>query len=340
MRAVIYTGAGGPEVIGIGEVPKPEVRPKHIRVRVHAAGLNRADLIQRRGQYAAPPGWPADIPGLEYAGEVEAVRGGTRWKVGDRVMGLVGGGAQAELLAVHEDEALPIPEGLSFAEAAAIPEAFLTAYDALVTRGRLAAGERVLIHAVGSGVGTAAAQIARHLGATVLGTSRSADKLARALVYGLDVGIDTSRGGFAEAVGEPVDVILDVLGGPAFAENLGVLAPRGRLVMLGFLAGSRATADLGPILRKRLEVIGTVMRTRTLEERAPLVREFAERMLPLFDHRIEHSAPLRPVLERVYPMAELAGAHRLMEGNETFGKVVVTWDAPVGQGTGGAAARS
>ena len=241
-------------------------------------------------------------------------------------MGLVGGGAQAEMVAVHADEAMAIPDALSYAEAAAIPEAFLTAYDALVTRGRLAPGERVLIHAVGSGVGTAAAQIARHLGATVLGTSRSAEKLARALVYGLDVGIDTSRNSFAEAIGDPVHVILDVLGGPAFADNLAALAPRGRLVLLGFLAGSRATVDLGPILRKRLEVIGTVMRTRTLEERVPLVREFSERMLPLFDQRIEHAAPLRPVLERTYPMAELAEAHRLMESNETFGKVVVTWD--------------
>lgn len=325
MRAVIYDGAGGPEVITVGEVPKPEVRPEHIRVRVHAAGLNRADLLQRRGQYAAPPGWPANIPGMEYAGEVEAVRGAPRWKVGDRVMGLVGGGAQAELVTVHQDEVLPVPEGLSFAEAAAIPEAFLTAYDALVTRGRVAAGERVLIHAIGSGVGTAAAQIAKHLGATVLGTSRSADKLARALVYGLDVGIDTSRAGFRDVVGEPVDVILDVLGGPALADNLHVLAPRGRLVLLGFLAGSRTTADLGPILRKRLEVIGSVMRTRGLEERVPLVRAFAERMLPLFDQRIEHATPLRPVLERVYPMAELADAHRSLESNETFGKVVVTW---------------
>jgi putative PIG3 family NAD(P)H quinone oxidoreductase len=325
MRAVIYSGAGGPEVISIGEVPKPEVRPEHIRVRVHAAGLNRADLIQRRGQYAAPPGWPADIPGLEYAGEVEAVRGVSRWKVGDRVMGLVGGGAQAELVTVHQDEALPVPAGLSFAEAAAIPEVFLTAYDALVTRGRLAAGERVLIHAVGSGVGTAAAQIAKHLGATVLGTSRSADKLARATLYGLDIGIDTSRSAFREAVGDPVDVVLDVLGGPAFADNLAVLAPRGRLILLGFLAGGRTTADLAPILRKRLEVIGTMMRTRGLDERAPLVRAFAERMLPLFDQRIEHAAPLRPVLERTYPMTELAEAHRALESNETFGKVVVTW---------------
>jgi putative PIG3 family NAD(P)H quinone oxidoreductase len=326
MRAVIYEGAGGPEVIAIGEVPKPEVRPEHIRVRVHAAGLNRADLIQRRGQYPAPHGWPANIPGLEYAGEVEAVRPGvTRWKVGDRVMGLVGGGAQAEFVVVHQDEALPIPARLSYAEAAAIPEAFLTAYDALVTRGSLRANERVLIHAVGSGMGTAAAQIAKHLGATVLGTSRSGDKLARALVYGLDIGIDTSRTPFPDAVGEPVNVVLDVLGGPAFADNLAVLAPRGRLIMLGFLAGSTTEADLAPILRKRLEVIGTVMRTRGLEERIPLVREFAARMLPLFEPRVDQGAPLRPVLERTYPMTQLADAHRVMEGNATFGKIVVAW---------------
>jgi NADPH:quinone reductase len=326
MRAVIYEGAGGPEVITIGEVPKPEVRPEHIRVRVHAAGLNRADLIQRRGQYAAPSGWPANIPGLEYAGEVEAVRPGvTQWRVGDRVMGLVGGGAQSEFVVVHQDEALPIAAGLSYAEAAAIPEVFLTAYDALVIRGRLQARERVLIHAAGSGLGTAASQIAKHLGATVLGTSRSGDKLARALVYGLDIGIDTSRTAFREAVGEPVNVILDVLGGPVLADNLAVLAPRGRLIMLGFLAGGRTDTDLGPILRKRLEVIGTVMRTRGLEERIPLVREFGTRMLPLFEPRFGQPAALRPVLERTYPMTQLADAHRVLEGNATFGKVVVVW---------------
>ncbi len=303
MRAVIYAGAGGPEVISFGEVPNPEVQPGHIRVRVHAAGLNRADLLQRRGNYPAPKGWPANIPGLEYAGEVEAVRGGSRWKVGDRVMGLVGGGHRPRWSWCIEDEALPVPDGLSYAEAAAIPEAFLTAYDALVTRARLAPGERVLIHAVGSGLGTAAAQIAHHFGATVLGTSRSAGKLARAAVYGLDHGIDTSSGSFRDRVGEPVHVILDVLGGPAFNDNLAVLAPRGRLVMLGHLAGGRsADADLGPILRKRLEVIGTVMRTRSVEERIPLVREFTERMIPLFDQRIEHAAPLRPVVERVFPI--------------------------------------
>ncbi|MBA3659602.1 MAG: NAD(P)H-quinone oxidoreductase [Gemmatimonadales bacterium] len=325
MRAVIYSAAGGPEVIALGDVPRPEVRPGFIRVRVHAAGVNRADLLQRRGHYPAPTGWPADIPGLEYAGEVEAVRGRSRWSIGDRVMGLVGGGAMAELLVTHADEAMAIPDGMSYEEAAAVPEVFLTAYDALVTRGRLVAGERVLIHAVGSGVGTAAAQIAKHLGATVIGTSRSAGKLARSMVYGVDTGIDTSRGGFREALHELVDVVIDPLGGPALDDHLAVLAPRGRLVIIGFLAGSRTAADLAPIIKKRLEIIGTAMRSRSHEERAAVAREFSERMLPLFDRRVDQDAPLRPVLERSYPMAELAEAHRVMEANENFGKLVVRW---------------
>ena len=325
MKAVILTKPGGPEVLSIGDVPKPEVKPGYIRVLVRAAGLNRADLLQRRGQYPAPAGWPADIAGMEYAGEVEAVRDTTRWKVGDRVMGLVGGGAQAEMLTVHADEALAIPAGLGFAEAAAIPEVFLTAYDALVTRGRVRPGERVLVHAVGSGVGTAAVQIAKHLGATVIGTSRSADKLARAMVYGLDAGIDTSATPFREALTEPVNVILDSIGGPAFGDNLAVLAPRGRLVLLGFLAGSRVEADLGPMVRNRLEVIGTAMRVRTLEERSELIAEFSERMLPLFERRADQSPSLRPVLHASYPMTRVAEAHRVMEANQTFGKLVLEW---------------
>jgi putative PIG3 family NAD(P)H quinone oxidoreductase len=326
MRAAVFTGAGGPEVIRIAELPNPVVGPQQVRVRVRAAGLNRADILQRRGSYPAPHGWPADIPGLEYAGEVEVAGPGvTRWRVGDRVMGLVGGGAMAEQVVVHEDEAIAVPAQLSLEEAAAVPEAFLTAYDALAERGRLRAGERVLIHAIGSGVGTAAAQIARHMGAVVLGTSRSAAKLARAAVYGLDVGIDTSSTSFREQIGEPVNVVLDVLGGPAFADNLAVLAPRGRLVLLGFLNGPHAQVDLSPVLRKRLEVIGSVMRTRSHEERIALVREFSRAMLPLFDQRVEHGAPLRPVLERTYPMERLADAHGALERNETFGKVVAVW---------------
>jgi putative PIG3 family NAD(P)H quinone oxidoreductase len=326
MRAALFTRPGGPEVIAIGTAATPTPGANEILVRVRAAGLNRADLMQRRGQYPAPPGWPADIPGLEYAGEVAGLGEGVRrWRVGDWVMGLVGGGAQAEAVVVHEDEALRVPDGLSFAEAGAIPEAFLTAYDALTTRGRLARGEQVLIHAVGSGVGTAAVQIAKQLGATVLGTSRSADKLAKAASFGLDTGIDTSRTSFADAITEPVNVVIDVLGGPALAQNLAVLAPRGRLVLLGGLLGSKVDADFNPVLRKRLEIVGSVMRTRLHPERVEVVREFSERMLPLFDGGAQVAA-LRPVLERTVPMEQLAEAHAAMERNETFGKVVAVWN--------------
>jgi putative PIG3 family NAD(P)H quinone oxidoreductase len=321
MRAVIFDGAGGPDVIRLGEVPKPAVAPGQVRVRVHAAALNRADLVQRRGHYPAPPGWPNDIPGLEFAGEVEAVRDDvSRWDVGDRVMGLVGGGGQAEYVVVHEDELIPIPGGVDYAHAAAIPESFLTAYDALSVRARLRSGERVLIHAAGSGLGTAAAQIARRIGATVIGTSRSADKLARATVFGVDQGIDTSGGSFREAVREPVDVVLDVLGGRALADNLAVLGPRGRLVLLGLLAGSLTQIDLDLVLRKRLEMIGTVMRTRGLDERTALAREFTDVVVPLFEHGV-----LRPVVDRVIRMSEVAAAHAVLERNETFGKIVGVW---------------
>ena len=321
MRAVIFDGAGGPEVIRIAEVPKPAVAPGQVRVRVHAAALNRADLVQRRGHYPAPPGWPNDIPGLEFAGEVEAVRDDvSRWDVGDRVMGLVGGGGQAEYVVVHEDELIPIPDGVDYAHAAAMPESFRTAYDALSVRAHLRSGERVLIHAVGSGLGTAAAQIARRIGANVLGTSRNADKLARATVFGVEQGIDTSGGSFRDAVQEPVDVVLDVLGGRAFADNLAVLAPRGRLILLGVLAGSTAHIDLDLMLRKRLEVIGTVMRTRGLDERTALAREFTDVIVPLFEHGV-----LRPVVDRVIRMSEVAAAHAALERNETFGKVVAVW---------------
>jgi len=219
---------------------------------------------------------------------------------------------------VHQDEAIAIPAALSFVEAAAVPEAFLTAYDGLMARGRLARGERVLIHAVGSGVGTAATQLVRHYGATALGTSRQPAKLARAREYGLEIGIDTSGGSFRDQVGDPVHVILDVLGGPALADNLAVLAPLGRLVMLGHLQGNQADVSLEPILRKRLTVVGSVMRTRSLEERIALVADFSAQVLP-------HFPPLRAVIGSTLPMSDLALAHSAMERDESFGKTVLTW---------------
>ena len=340
MRAIVHRGSGGVEVLSLQTVPDPEPGPGQLRVRVYASGLNRADILQRRGAYPAPPGWPADIPGLEYAGAVDLLGPGvTRWKAGDRVMGLVGGGAHAEFVVVHESEVLPVVSRHLWPEAAAVPEAFLTAYDALSTRGRLQLGERVLIHAVASGVGTAAIQLAREIGATVLGTSRTAAKLERLGALGLDVGIDTSRRSFREQIETPVDVILDVLGGPAFADHLELLAPRGRLVMLGFLQGPETPAiSLNLILRKRLEIIGSAMRTRSLAERAALVAEFGQRILPLFgphvlsdeplrsiDHPDQRPATLRPIVHTVFSMSEIAEAHLAMERNEGVGKIVLTW---------------
>lgn len=323
MRAIRYTAAGGPEVVQLRDAPTPEPGPRQVRVRVRASGLNRADILQRKGRYPAPAGWPADIPGLEYAGEVEALgQGVTRWHVGDRVMGLVGGGAHAECVVVHADEAMAVPEGMPFPDAAAIPEAFLTAWDAMVARGRLSAGERVLIHAVGSGVGTAAVQLARFLGAVPVGTSRSAAKLEQARALGLEEAIDTSSRGFGEQLSEGVDVILDVLGAPAFAANLDALVPRGRLVLLGFLQGARAELSLEPVLRKRLEIVGTTMRARQLNERIPLIAAFAEQVLPAFGG----PAPaLRPIVGSVMPFTEIHAAHAAMEADQNFGKIVMVW---------------
>jgi NADPH2:quinone reductase len=329
MRTIHHTSAGGPEVLEIREAETPEPGPSQIRVRVHTAGLNRADILQRRGRYPAPQGWPADIPGLEYAGVVDQSGADvSRWKAGDRVMGLVGGGAHAEYVVVHEDEALPVPEGIGMIEAGAIPEAFLTGWDALVTRGRLVAGERVLLHAVGSGLGTAMLQLARRLGATVLGTSRTPAKLVHARLHGLDIGIDASGGGFRDAVLEPVNLVIDVLGGPAFADNLAILAHRGRLVMLGFLQGPQVDTSLDPILRKRITIIGSVMRTRLLPERIALVREFEAEVLPMLTEGRKDGptdGALRPIIGATYPFTEIADAHRAMESNEPFGKIVLTW---------------
>ena len=321
MRAAIYRDAK----VLLEERPTPVAGAGQILVHVHATALNRADLLQRKGLYAAPSGWPPDIGGLEYAGTVEAVGrpGGqaVRWKEGDRVMGLVGGGGHAEYVVVNADEALAVPSKLSWTEAAAIPEVFLTAWDALTTRGRLQKGERGLLHAAASGVGTAAVQIVRHLGATSIGTSRSAEKLVKLKTLGLDEGIDTSTRGFREQLTAPVDLIIDPLGGPAYADNLASLRLHGRLVMLGFLQGSRVEGvDLRVMLHQRLTVVGTVMRARSAEERRALAGEYQVHLLPLFERGV-----LTPIVGDTVPMTAIAEAHAAMEKNETFGKVVLTW---------------
>lgn len=307
--------------LALREVAEPQPGVGQVLVRVAAAGLNRADLLQRRGGYPAPAGWPDDVPGLEFAGTVEATGAeASRWKPGDRVMGLVGGGAQSEVLAVHEAELLPVPPRMELSDAAAVPESFITAYDALRNRGRLQAGERVLLHAVGSGVGTAALQIARLWDAIVVGTSRSADKLAQATAMGLHVAVNTSERSFAEALREPVDVIIDPLGAPSLTDNLAVLAHGGRLVLIGFLQGSRAEVDLQPLLRKQLHLVGTLMRPRQHAERVEVVRRFADDILPALE-----SGLVRPVVARRFAMDAIAAAHAVLERNAVFGKIVLEW---------------
>jgi NADPH2:quinone reductase len=325
MKAIVITGIGGAEVLQVREVPTPEPRGEQVRVRVRASALNRADLMQCRGMYPAPPGAPADIPGLEYAGEVDALGPDVTGplKLGDRVFGIVGGGGQAEFVLTHARMAVPIPPDLDFVEASAIPEAFLTAHDALLTQGHLSPGERVLIHAVGSGVGTAAVQVAHAMGCTVFGTSRTAAKLERAKALGLDHAIDTAREDFATAVhsltvGAGIAVVIDFLGGSALAGNLAALAPRGRLVLLGLLGGSNAPLDLNLMLRKRLTIVGTTLRARPLEEKIAATRRFADQVVPWLAR-----GTVRPVVDSVFAFDDVQAAQARMESNEVFGKVIL-----------------
>ena len=298
---------------------------------MRATAINRADLLQRLGMYPAPADAPRDIPGLEFAGEVEALgEGVTAWKAGDRVFGLTGGGAYAEQLVVHGRTLARMPAHLDFAQAAAVPEAFITAYDALVTVGGLQSGERVLVSAVGSGVGTAAVQIARAVGAVSFGTARTAAKLARAQALGLDHGIVPTDGKFARATDEAVlretgspgiDVFCELVGGPYLVENVICAAPRARIVLVGMLAGNVADIDYGLVLRKRLRLEGTVMRARPLEEKIAVTQVFARHVVPLFAASRER--PLVPVVDRVFPLAEAAAAHTHVASNDGFGKTVL-----------------
>jgi putative PIG3 family NAD(P)H quinone oxidoreductase len=325
MRAVLIRGAGGVEVLELGEVPTPEPSKNEIRVKVVASALNRADISQRLGRYPAPPGYPQNIPGLEYAGIVDAIDPDVRsFAVGDRVMGITGGGAHAECLIVHEREAMRVPDVLTFEEAAALPEVFLTAYDAVFEQMKVTAGETLLIHAAGSGVGTAAIQLARAAGIRTIGTSRSPEKLDRARELGLSEGV-LARGEWTEKVkqltsGQGVDAILDLVGGSYLAGNLDALALRGRLISVGLTAGTRAELDMSLLMRKRITVIGTVLRARQLEEKIALTQRFARTMLPLFE-----LGRLKPVVDSVHDFARIRDAHLLMESNETFGKVVLRW---------------
>lgn len=323
MRALVIQEGGR---LVVEERPVPEPGPGQVLVRVSGAGINRADLLQRAGRYPAPPGAPADIPGLEFAGVIEAVGPGVASPcAGDRVMGIVAGGGQAEYLVTEAAHCARVPEELDPVEAGGIPEAFVTAHDAMVVQGGLMTGQRVLVHAVASGVGTAALQLARCLGATVVGTSRSKDKLERAAELGLDHPV-LAPSGFQPAAladeitaaGGPIDVTVDLLGGPYLGVDVAAARPKGRIVVVGLIAGRSAELDMGVLLAKRLMIKGTVLRSRPSAEKADATHLFEGQVVPLIAR-----GTIRPVIDDVVPLAEADRAYELVAGDRTFGKVVL-----------------
>jgi putative PIG3 family NAD(P)H quinone oxidoreductase len=324
VRAVVLREHGGPEVLVITDSADPAPAPEEVLVRVHATALNRADLLQRMGMYPNP--FPADdeIPGLEFAGEVIGCGPRvTMWRPGDRVMGIVSGGAYAEKLVIHERQAMAVPDGMTWTDAAAIPEVFITAWDALVVQGGLASGRWAMVHAGASGVGTAAIQICRAIGARVIVTC-SAGKVQACRDLGADAVVDYGSQDFvAEALsvtgGAGVDVILDVIGGEYVEKNVAALAVKGRIIQVGVMAGKPLPFNVGLLLGKRATITGTVLRARPTEEKIAISRRFAAEMLPLFS-----TGAMRPVVDSVHPFADIAAAHVRMASNANVGKIVVS----------------
>ena len=327
MRAAVITEPGGPDVLKVMEVDDPVPGPEDILVDVKASALNRADMLQRQGAYPAPFGSPSEIPGLEFSGVVLEV--GDRvdsLKEGDSVFGLLGGGGYASRTITHHRMAVKIPAGWDFVQAAATPEVYLTAYDALFNRGNLQMGESVLIHAAGSGVGTAAVQLAHQAGAFVFGTAGSAEKLAGATDLGMNVGINYHEQDFAEVIkevtsGAGVDVLIDFIGAPYWDKNIASLAVLGRLVEVGLMGGTKMEVDLRPLMAKRLQVCGTGLRGRTLGEKLEVTAQFRRHVLPHLA-----SGSMKPIVDRTFPLEEVAEAHKYMETNANFGKIVLTID--------------
>jgi putative PIG3 family NAD(P)H quinone oxidoreductase len=323
MRAITFTTPGGPEVLQLTEVPDPTPRPEQLLVRVRATALNRADTLQRRGQYPPPLG-ESDILGLELAGEVQAVGTMTQgFRVGDRVFGLVGGGGYAEKAVIDYRMAMPIPASWSFVEAAAVPEVFFTANETLFTLGQLAPGETVLIHAGASGVGTAGIQMARYIGARVFATAGTPEKVERITALGAEVGINYRTEDFAARVRElttraGVELIQDFIGAAYWQRNLQCLKVGGRLVLVGLMGGAKVEADLGLILRQRLHIIGSVLRSQSLESKIAITQRFRERWLPLLTQ-----GHIRPIIDTSFPLAEAAAAHKYMEDNRNVGKIML-----------------
>jgi putative PIG3 family NAD(P)H quinone oxidoreductase len=326
MQAVWISAFGGPEVLEIRTVGKPLFNDDHVLVRVRASSLNRADLLQRQGKYPPPPGFPAEIPGMEFAGEVAEVGSSVRlWKPGQRVFGLTGGGAHAEYVITYENLLAEIPANLDWAQAAAVPEVFITAHDALWTQAQLRPGETVLIHAVGSGVGLAAVQLARAIQAVPYGTSRTTNKIDQAKPLGLEDGLilrdkldDLATAAEKWTAGKGINVLLDLVGGPYVKASQKAMAHKGRMILVGTVAGGSYELDARYVMSKRLQVRGTVLRARSLEEKIAATRLFAAEVVPLLARGV-----LRPNVDSVFPLAEIAKAHQRLESNESFGKVVV-----------------
>ncbi|MBA2318953.1 MAG: NAD(P)H-quinone oxidoreductase [Euzebyales bacterium] len=323
MRAVVAPDPGGRKALRVVERPDPEPGPGELRLRVAAAGVNRADILQRKGRYPPPPG-ASDVLGLEAAGTVDAIGAGvTGWAAGDRACAVLAGGGYAELVVVPAAVAMPWPGGIDAVGAGAVAEVFTTAHDNLFTRAGLRSGETLLVHGGSSGVGTAAIQLAVRAGVEVLVTASTADKLAACADLGAAVGIDYTTQDFVEAVrdhtaGHGVDVVLDVVGGPYLDRNLRALAAEGRLVVIGLQGGAKAELDMGWLLTRRLKVMASTLRARSTDEKAQLARRMEAEVWPGFAE-----GALRPVIHATYPLADAADAHEVMESGTHIGKLVL-----------------
>ncbi|MBX3294444.1 MAG: NAD(P)H-quinone oxidoreductase [Acidobacteria bacterium] len=325
MRAVYINEFGGPESLEVREIPEPSVAPGKIKVRVSHAGVNRADILQRRGLYPGPEGYDPHRPGLEFAGVVvECGEGVSRFNTGDRIFGITSGEAQAEFVVVDQRLVAAIPEVISLEASAAVPEAYVTAHDALVTQADLRKGESVLIHAAASGVGIAACQIAKARGAKVIATSRTAEKLDELSAFYDHAIIPESGPVFTERVmelteGRGVDIVLDLVGGAYFPENLKSLASKGRMILVGLTAGRKAEFDLGMALAKRLTIKGTVLRSRSVEEKGDAMAAFARDVVPRLGREYA------PIIDAVFPVESVREAHERVESNKNIGKVILSF---------------
>ena len=323
MKAVVLSEYGGPEVLRITEVDAPRHGAEEVLISVCATALNRADLLQRMGMYPNPFPQGPEIPGLEFSGTVVQVgEKVSLWQPGDRVMGIVNGGAYATEIVVHERQVMAVPAQMALADAAAIPEVFITAWDALVVQGGLTSGRWALVHAGASGVGTAAIQICRAIGARVIVTC-STTKVDACQSLGADVVVDYTAQDFVKEVhratqGAGVDVVLDVVGGDYVERNVSSLAIKGRIIQVGVMAGKPVPFNVGMLLAKRASITGTVLRARPLEEKIAITQRFIAEMLPLFDTGVLH-----PVIDSRYAFDDIALAHQLMASNSNAGKILI-----------------